>query len=137
MIKSMTGYGKAVCELPGKKISIDLKSLNSKQLDLNIKLPYNYREKEIIIRNILSNNLERGKIDLYVNIENSGEVLNYKINKEAAMKYYSEIKELANAIGEKDNNLLDVIIKLPEVLKSESNEMIKAKWSFGGPVIVT
>jgi uncharacterized protein (TIGR00255 family) len=124
MIKSMTGFGKASCELPLKKITIDIKSVNSKQLDFNLKLPYIYREKEIEIRNIISGKLERGKIDVYVNTENTGGVSNYSINRAVAIKYYEELRGLSTDIGRTDfNDYLPIIIKLPEVLKSESTEI--------------
>lgn len=124
MIKSMTGFGKAICELPSKKITIEIKSVNSKQLDYNLKLPYIYREKEVEIRNILSNRLERGKIDVYVNTENTGGISNYSINRAVAIKYYEELKGLSSDIGKNDfNDYLPIIIKLPEVLKSENSEI--------------
>ncbi len=124
MIKSMTGFGKAICELPIKKITIEIKSVNSKQLDYNLKLPYIYREKEVEIRNILSNRLERGKIDVYVNTENTGGISNYSINRAVAIKYYEELKGLSSVIGKNDfNDYLPIIIKLPEVLKSENSEI--------------
>src|SRR4030065_1400892 len=69
MIKSMTGYGKSMAEIPGKKITIEIKSLNSKSLDLNLRLPWLYKEKEADIRNMLSQKLDRGKIDLMINFD--------------------------------------------------------------------
>jgi uncharacterized protein (TIGR00255 family) len=69
MIKSMTGYGKSVAEIPQKKVSIEVKSLNSKSLDLNTRLPWLYKEKEAEVRNIISQKLERGKIDLTINFD--------------------------------------------------------------------
>lgn len=124
MIKSMTGFGKAVCELPSKKITIDIKSVNSKQLDFNIKLPYIYREKEIEIRNIISGRLERGKVDVYVNTENTSGVTSYTINRAIAQKYYEELKGLSTDIGNPDfTDYLPILVKLPEVIKSESSEL--------------
>jgi uncharacterized protein (TIGR00255 family) len=124
MIKSMTGFGKAICELPDKKITIDIKSVNSKQLDFNLKLPYIYREKEIEIRNVISKRLERGKVDVYVNVENTGGVSNYSINKSVALKYYEDLRGLSTEIGRSDfNDYLPILLKLPEVLKSESSEL--------------
>jgi uncharacterized protein (TIGR00255 family) len=120
----MTGFGKAICELPDKKITIDIKSVNSKQLDFNLKLPYIYREKEIEIRNVISKRLERGKVDVYVNVENTGGVSNYSINKSVALKYYEDLRGLSTDIGRSDfNDYLPILLKLPEVLKSESSEL--------------
>lgn len=120
----MTGFGKAICELPDKKITIDIKSVNSKQLDFNLKLPYIYREKEIEIRNVISKRLERGKVDVYVNVENTGGVSNYSINKSVALKYYEDLRGLSTEIGRSDfNDYLPILLKLPEVLKSESSEL--------------
>ena len=82
MIQSMTGYGKSILQLPSKKITIELKSLNSKNLDLNSRVPSKYREKEIQIRRQLAKELVRGKIDISLFIEATGEELTTKINKE-------------------------------------------------------
>ncbi len=80
MILSMTGYGKAVCELPNKKITIEIKSLNSKQLDLSVRIPSTYREKELELRNEISKRLFRGKIECGIYIENLGSERNVQIN---------------------------------------------------------
>ena len=81
MIKSMTGYGKAIAETPQKKITIEIKSLNSKQLDINTRLPWLYKEKEIEIRNMISQNLERGKVDLTIAFDNLDDEFIPVINK--------------------------------------------------------
>ena len=76
----MTGFGKNIIQLPSKKITVELKSLNSKNLDLNARIPSSYREKEIDLRNIIANSLERGKIDFSLFVEITGEVSNTKVN---------------------------------------------------------
>ena len=86
MIQSMTGYGKAVLQLPTKKISIELKSLNSKNLDVNARMPSMYRAKELDIRKLLANNLERGKVDYSHYVEITGEDTRSKINKKVVKK---------------------------------------------------
>ena len=98
-MKSMTGYGKAICEMPDKKVTIEIKSVNSKQLDLNIKLPAMFRDKETEIRSLISKQLERGKIDCYINIEQIQAAGNFSLNKSQAAKYHEEIKLLSEELA--------------------------------------
>ena len=129
MIKSMTGYGKAVCDLPGKKVIIEIKSLNSRQLDLSIKIPGTLRDKEIEVRNILSEKMERGKIDLFMSTESNGEILKYAINKTVAKRYQEELKALQVELGEEEiPGLLPLILKLPDVLQSGREELTDQDW---------
>lgn len=128
MIKSMTGFGKATVLLPGKKITAEIKSLNSKQLDLNLKIPSLYREKEPEIRQLISQTLERGKIDFYLSIENTGSDLPLSINKAVAANYYHELKALAEEIGEAPTDYLSLILRLPDVMKSEMDEVNDDEW---------
>ena len=125
----MTGYGKAVCELSGKKVTIEIKSLNSRQLDLSLKLPGTLRDKEIEFRNTLSQKLERGKIDIFTSIESNGEILKYSINKALAKRYQEELKALQVELGEEDiPGLLPVILKLPDVIRSGQDELTDEEW---------
>ncbi len=130
MIKSMTGYGKAIAETPQKKIAIEIKSLNSKQLDLNTKLPWLYKEKEPEIRNLISQNLGRGKIDLVVYfdvIEDEGIPV---INKAIVKNYYNQMKEIAGELNiVVDNEILSTIMKLPDALKTEKPELSEEEWN--------
>jgi uncharacterized protein (TIGR00255 family) len=129
MITSMTGYGKAIIDLPGKNLTIEIKSLNSKQLDISLKLPASFREKEPDIRNFIAQKLERGKIDFYINTEVTGDVLNYTINKALAKKYYKEIKELSEEINEKEQgSLLRILLNMPDVLHSGKEEIKEEEW---------
>jgi uncharacterized protein (TIGR00255 family) len=129
MIISMTGYGRAIVELPGKSLTIEIKSLNSKQLDVSLKLPGAFREKEPEVRNLISQKLERGKIDFYINTDVTGDVPNYTINKTLAKKYYSEIKELSNEINEKESGgLLRILLNMPDVLHSGKDEIKEEEW---------
>ena len=98
MIKSMTGYGKAVAETPHKKISIEIKSLNSKQLDVNTRLPWLYKEKEPEIRNIISQKLDRGKIDLNINFDLLDEEVIPVINKSVVKNYFNQLREIAGEL---------------------------------------
>jgi uncharacterized protein (TIGR00255 family) len=124
MIKSMTGFGKAVFELRNRKVVIEIKSLNSKQLDVNARIANGFREKEIEIRNLLSIRLQRGKVDFSMTVENTGESSNYSINKDLAKRYYRELKELTAEFEEKDfSDYLLVLMKMPDVLVSENEEI--------------
>jgi len=129
MIKSMTGYGKAVAETPQKKITIEIKSLNSKQLDLNTKLPWLYREKEPEIRNIISQRLDRGKIDFSIFCDLLDNEVVTVINKSAVRNYYNQFKEIAAELRiDLDDQIFTAIMKLPDTLKTEKPEMSEAEW---------
>ena len=119
MIKSMTGFGKSTCELKDKKITVELRSLNSKQFDLNIRMPGLYRSKELELRTDIAKIVERGKVDLSVWYELAGEVKSAGINRTLAKSYYDELKSLSKDLDEKTPNYLDLILKMPDVLKPE------------------
>lgn len=124
----MTGFGKAVCELPQKKISVELRSLNSRQLDLNLRVPQLYRDKESEIRGELSRMAERGKIDFTIFIEAAGETGLASINQQLALAYHKELKKLSEAIGEKREEYLSLLIRMPEILRQERQEPDEAEW---------
>jgi len=129
MIKSMTGYGKSVAETPQKKISFEVKSLNSKQLDLNLKLPWLYKEKESEIRNIISKKLDRGKVDVSIFIDTIGDDATPVINKGVVKNYYNQLGEIARELNIKlDNSIIDTIMKLPESLKVDKLELDDEEW---------
>jgi uncharacterized protein (TIGR00255 family) len=129
MIKSMTGYGKAIAETPQKKITIEIKSLNSKQLDLNTKLPWLYKEKEPEIRNLISQRLDRGKIDFSVYCDMLDDEVVTVINKSAVRNYYNQFKEIAAELKiDLDDQIFTAIMKLPDTLKTEKPEMPEAEW---------
>ncbi|MEO6903601.1 MAG: YicC/YloC family endoribonuclease [Bacteroidia bacterium] len=119
MIKSMTGFGKAINENNGKKITVEMRSLNSKQLDLNLRLPYAYKEKEIELRTELSKQVERGKLDVTIYTESLEEVAPILINKSLAKIYHNELKSLAKELDEINQHLLPLVLKMPEVMKAE------------------
>jgi len=129
MIKSMTGYGKAIAETLQKKITIEIKSLNSKQLDLNAKLPWLYKEKEPEIRNLVSQMLDRGKIDLSVYfdiLEDEGIPV---INKSIVKNYYKQLKEIAGELEINiDDQILPIIMRLPDSLKTEKPDLPEDEW---------
>jgi uncharacterized protein (TIGR00255 family) len=129
MIKSMTGYGKAIAETPKKKITIEIKSLNSKQLDLNTKLPWIIKEKEPEIRNLISQRLDRGKIDFSIYFDMLDEEVATVINKSAVKNYYSQFKEIAAELDiNLDDQIFTAIMKLPDTLKTEKPELPEAEW---------
>ena len=99
MIQSMTGFGKAVTELPNRKITVEIKSLNSKQLDLSTRIPAIYREKEMDIRAEVGRRLERGKIDFNIYVESLGRETSTQINQPIIENYYNQIKDVSKNIG--------------------------------------
>ena len=130
MIKSMTGFGKAVAETPQKKITIEVKSLNSKQLDINTKIPWLYKEKEPEIRNMISQKLDRGKIDVSINIDLLGDEGIPVINKSVVINYYNQLREIADELNIGfDDQILSMIMKLPESLKTEKLELSDEEWT--------
>lgn len=118
-IKSMTGFGKAGLEIPGKKITVEVRSLNSKGLDLNLRMPYFYKEKELELRAEIGKQVERGKVDVSVYTESTQDVLPVAINKTLAKIYYKELKALSEELNESNQNLLSLVVKMPDVLKAE------------------
>lgn len=125
----MTGYGKAIAETVQKKITIEIKSLNSKQLDLNTRLPWLYKEKELEIRNLLSQKLDRGKIDLSINFDNLDEEFIPVINKTTFKNYYNQLSEIAGEMGINfDDHVISTIMRLPETLKSDKPELSEEEW---------
>ena len=130
MILSMTGYGKAVCELPNKKITIEIKSLNSKQLDLSVRIPSTYREKELELRNEISKRLFRGKIECGIYIENLGSERNVHINQLVASNYYQQLVQLSATLNlPVDQSLLPILMNMPDVIiKNEIAEVDENEW---------
>lgn len=120
MIQSMTGFGKSVKQLPNKKITVEIKSLNSKSLDLNTRLPSAYREKELQIRNMLAKSLERGKVDFNLFIELSGEETSSQVNVPVVEEY---IKQLSLIVNGDRTELLKMAIRMPDALKTERDEI--------------
>ncbi len=120
MIQSMTGYGKSVIQLASKKITVEVKSLNSKNLDINARVPSSYREKELAMRKMLASSLTRGKVDFSLYVEATGEETTTQIN-EIVVKQY--MKQLANVVEIEDAELLKMAIKMPDALKTTREEI--------------
>jgi uncharacterized protein (TIGR00255 family) len=129
MIKSMTGYGKAECELAQKKVTIEIKSLNSKQLELNTRMPSVYREKELEIRRELSDKLIRGKVDFSLFIESLGVESNSAINGSLVKSYFSQLSAISTDLGVPINeHTLQIVMQLPEVVKMTRDELNEDEW---------
>ena len=127
-MRSMTGFGKSVCELPQKKVTIEIRSLNSKQLDLNIRMPSLYRDKEPEIRSELSKFAERGKVDCTIFAEGTVDGGSATINHTLARAYYKELKALSQELGEERKDFLSLIVKMPDVMKQDKQELDENEW---------
>ena len=125
MIQSMTGYGKTELLLPTKKISIEIKSLNSKSLDLNIRMPSLYREKELDLRKTIAKALTRGKIDCSIYVEQTSDVTINTINKEVVNQYMGQLKDFVQG---DEIEYLKIAIKLPDALKVVREDFNETEW---------
>lgn len=130
MIKSMTGYGKASNEFKDKQIRVEIKSLNSKQSDINIKMPVQYREKEIFLRNEINQFLDRGKIDVSIWIESSENDKNIQLNEPLILEYYNQLINISKKIVSNIENeqILQIIMRLPEVVKTDLKDVDDNEW---------
>jgi len=125
----MTGFGRAEFEVNNKKITLEIKSLNSKQIDINTRIPSLYREKEIEIRKELSEKLVRGKIDLTIYLENHGEESNSKINEPILKSYFGHLKKINDDLKLlTDNSTLHAALRLPDVVKTEYETLDEEEW---------
>ena len=128
MIQSMTGFGKVTAELPTKKVTVEIKALNSKQLDLSTRIPSIYKDKEMQIRSRLLQTLERGKVDFAIYIEYIGKDASSQINQEAVMSYFAQLKELSDKLGinvPSSWNELQLLLRMPDVIKqTKKNGML-------------
>lgn len=129
MLRSMTGYGKAVAELDDLRITVEIKSVNSKQSDINCRLPVVYNEKEPEIRSMCGNFLQRGKIFLNINREANGEESGHSINQELAGRYYRELKTLSESLEQQAPvDYLQIIMRMPEIMKAQEEELDEKEW---------
>jgi len=125
MIKSMTGYGKTEFTINTKKITIEIKSLNSKNLDLNVRINNPFREKELLIRKKLSAKLKRGKVDFYLFVENTGGENSNKINTATAKDYINQLQKITAISNE---SALEIAMKLPNILDTAKEEVDENEW---------
>lgn len=121
----MTGYGKATGTYQGKKITIEVRSLNSKSLDLNIRCAPFYKELEGEIRRVIGEQLDRGKIDLSLSIDSTGESKNYSINKDLAKAYSSDLKALEEITGKPIDDYASLILRMPDIFVNEKEEIVE------------
>ena len=129
MIKSMTGFGKATGEVNNKKITVEIKSLNSKQADISVRMPSFYKEKELPLRSLINKNLQRGKIEFNLYAELLGDNSNLNLNKDLFKKYYEEFSVAANEVNpEHNSDIVAVVSKMPDLLKAERNELDEKEW---------
>ncbi len=130
MIQSMTGYGKAIANYKGKKITVEVKSLNSKALDLSTRIAPLYREKEMEIRQMVAKALERGKVDFSLWVEKEASAEATPINVLLATNYYQQLKGLSEKLGLKEpEDLLTTIVRMPDVMtKTEVEELEEEEW---------
>lgn len=126
MVYSMTGFGKAVNQLSNKKIIVEIKSLNSKSLDLNVRLPQVYREKELELRKLLSNSLQRGKIDFSLYVENIVEQNNTTVNAPIVKDYIAQMKNILPNADETE--LMKMAVRMPDALKTDKEEIDENEW---------
>lgn len=120
---SMTGFGKTTGTFQSKKVSVEIRSLNSKSLDLNVRINGVYRELEPEIRKIVLEVLDRGKIDVSINLDSTGDSKNYAINKDLAKAYYEDLRSVNELIGETTADYLALILRMPDIYINEKDEL--------------
>jgi len=130
MIRSMTGYGKAECLLPDKKLTIEIKSLNSKQMDTNTRLPSLYKEKELEIRQLISSELERGKVECSFYYELSEDAGSGTINEAVVKSYYNQLYKISGELGLSASlELLSTVMRMPDTIRTEKPELEDKEWN--------
>ncbi|CAL2082252.1 conserved hypothetical protein [Tenacibaculum sp. 190524A05c] len=129
MIQSMTGYGKSVLQLPTKKVTIEVKSLNSKNLDINTRIPSFYKEKELTIRKKLASTLVRGKVDFSIYVEMTADETSTSINKGVVSEYIKQLRDVVVVASDDDVELLKMAVRMPDALKTEREELDANEWS--------
>ncbi|NNK86880.1 MAG: YicC family protein, partial [Flavobacteriaceae bacterium] len=125
MIRSMTGYGKTILQLPNKKLTIEIKSLNSKNLDLNTRMPSIYREKELEIRKMIAREMRRGKVDFNLYLETTGEATTSGVNKNMVLAYMEQLRDLADA---DDVDLLQMAVRMPDAVVTDRDDIDEEEW---------
>ena len=129
MIQSMTGYGKSVLQLPTKKVTIEIKSLNSKNLDLNVRIPSYYKEKELDVRKKLANTLVRGKVDFSIFVEMTADETSTTINHGVVKQYIQQLRNIVQTGSSDDLALLNMAVTMPDALKTEREELDENEWN--------
>lgn len=126
----MTGFGKATVESGDRKIIVEVKSLNSKQVDISLRMPNLYKEKEMEIRNIIKNFLERGKIDMTIYFDNADTDKDVSVNQSVVEQYFKQMLDVASSLGVETNNneILQTVMRFPETLKQKTEELDEGEW---------
>ncbi|WP_299319026.1 YicC/YloC family endoribonuclease [uncultured Maribacter sp.] len=125
MIQSMTGFGKHVVQLPNKKITVEIKSLNSKSIDLNARMPSSYREKELELRKLVANSLLRGKVDFNLYVELTGDTTSTQVNEVAVKQYMNQLKNIADG---DDLRLLEMVLRFPDAMKTDKEDIDESEY---------
>jgi uncharacterized protein (TIGR00255 family) len=131
MIRSMTGFGKAECELAGKRLTVELRSLNSKQLDINLRIPALYRDKETLLRNEIAIHLNRGKVDISIQLDQTGTENIPRINTGIVKNYVEQLLETGKEIGQgkyDPQEMLKIAMRMPDILINNRPEPDEAEW---------
>jgi uncharacterized protein (TIGR00255 family) len=129
MIQSMTGYGKSILQLPTKKVTIEIKSLNSKNLDLNVRIPSYYKEKELAVRKKLASSLVRGKVDFSIFVEMTADETSTTINNGVVQQYMQQLRNVVQIGASDDLELLKMAVKMPDALTTERAELDENEWN--------
>jgi len=128
MIKSMTGYGKAVGVVENKKISVEVRSLNGKFLDCSLRVPGLYRQKEMLVRSKAAKEVVRGKVDISISYESLEGEQNFFINTDLLKNYYQGLSEVSKELNISEENVLGTLMKMPEVMRSEKQKLSEGEW---------
>lgn len=130
MLQSMTGFGKATGTFSNKKISVEIKSLNSKNLDLFVRMPTIYRQNEIALRKMLGKHLDRGKVECNITVEQIGDETSQQLNKTLVKSYHKQLTEIAEELNIPQENVLATLVKMPDVFATESAELDADEWTY-------
>jgi uncharacterized protein (TIGR00255 family) len=125
MIQSMTGFGKSITQLPSKKVTVEIKSLNSKNLDVNARIPSQYREKELLLRNTISKSLTRGKVDFSLYVEVTGEETTASVNRGVVKNYMQQLKSIVDG---DETELLKMAVRMPDAVTTEREEIDESEF---------
>jgi uncharacterized protein (TIGR00255 family) len=125
MIQSMTGFGKSITQLPSKKVTVEIKSLNSKNLDVNARIPSQYREKELQLRNTISKSLTRGKVDFSLFVEITGEETTASVNRGLVKNYMQQLKSIVDG---DETELLKMALRMPDAVTTEREEIDESEF---------
>lgn len=129
MLQSMTGFGKATGTYSNKKITVEIKSLNSKNLDLFVRMPSLYKQKEISLRKLIGSQLDRGKIECNINVESIGENNSHKINESLIKSYHEQLSNLASDLNLNTENILPTLMRMPDIFSSTQEDLSEEEWN--------